>query len=188
METKVCGICGETKPIRTFARSFGVSRKNTCNGCKSRIYSAKLKYELLEAFGFACQCCGERHPDFLTLDHLVGTNHYGTGSTTQQLYAEAKRDNWDKSKYQLLCLNCNAAKGWFGSCPHQTGETPEVRLARLRLDGIGIGRGFVKHTQTFKPGYDPRRSSVVGPNLERLADKLAAAGVTVEQLAQMFTK
>jgi len=36
-----------------------------------------------------------------------------------QIYYKAKREGFPKDRYQLLCANCNLAKGVYGKCPHE---------------------------------------------------------------------
>jgi hypothetical protein len=88
---------------------------------------------MLDALGDKCSCCGYGHPDFLSLDHILndGAEHR-RHLNEQQIYRQAIREGWPKDKYQVLCMNCNFAKGHFGECPHQSGVTAEQRIAELR--------------------------------------------------------
>ena len=67
-----------------------------------------------------CACCGERTPEFLCLDHIEGggTLHRKiTGATGSALYHRLERLGFPPG-FQILCSNCNAAKGHYGKCPH----------------------------------------------------------------------
>jgi hypothetical protein len=96
------------------------------NGTKKRGYSRSwalnLKIEVMNAYGGICACCGESEIIFLTIDHINNDgaekrrNGEPMGNT---LYAKLKRLGFPKSEYQVLCMNCNFAKGLYGSCPHQ---------------------------------------------------------------------
>ena len=68
-----------------------------------------------------CKCCGEKHLQFLAIDHKKGGG-----------YQHRKKHNlWSKKIYkwiidkgfpkgfQILCHNCNLAKGFYGQCPHK---------------------------------------------------------------------
>jgi hypothetical protein len=128
METKYCENCKETKSVEKFERNpDGSIRKHVCKACYGRKYRAQLKLEMLEVFGWKCQCCGEDNPHFLTLDHLDGggSAHRAqyTSNNNEQIYSDARREGWPKDKYQLLCINCNWAKGQFGECPHKSNKT-----------------------------------------------------------------
>lgn len=81
----------------------------------------KIRLEMIEAYGGKCVCCGETEPQFLTIDHINNDGYSkrlageGSGAT---LYMKLKKLDWPKEEYQLLCMNCNFAKGHFGCCPH----------------------------------------------------------------------
>ena len=67
-----------------------------------------------------CACCGETEPHFLGLDHIEGgggkERRCRGGSTG--LLGYLKRNGFPPG-YQVLCHNCNLAKGFYGICPHQ---------------------------------------------------------------------
>ena len=77
----------------------------------------------MAAYGSQCVCCGEDNLDFLTIDHVNGDGaadrrdrkHQGGGAT---FYAWLKARGFpDKNLYQVLCFNCNCAKGTKNACP-----------------------------------------------------------------------
>lgn len=110
-----------------------------CRSCRAekRVYDARrhagnkashrvLKLEVLNAYGGTrCKCCGEEHTEFLTLDHVNGGGNEHrlalTGSRTGgRLYRRLKELGYPNDPpLQVLCLNCNWAKGHFDSCPHE---------------------------------------------------------------------
>ena len=68
-----------------------------------------------------CACCGEKlSHKFLTLDHIDGRKTMGhkQGFGGDKLYRWTIKNNFP-SGLQVLCWNCNSAKGLFGKCPHQ---------------------------------------------------------------------
>jgi len=69
-----------------------------------------------------CRCCGENfNIIFLTIDHIEGREHLSKTEKDQsggQLYRWLKRNNYPEG-YQVLCWNCNSAKGLLGECPHE---------------------------------------------------------------------
>jgi len=69
-----------------------------------------------------CACCGENnHVEFLTIDHIEGRTNLSDKEKTlkgPKLYQWLRRHHYPKG-YQVLCWNCNSAKGLFGKCPHQ---------------------------------------------------------------------
>ncbi len=111
------------------------------NGDRNRAVGRKrrqaLKLEVFDAYGGSeCACCGEAHREFLTIDHVDedGAAHrrsipkkYG-GKAGSHFYRWL-RDNGYPSGFQVLCFNCNFAKGHFGECPHEV----EKRRASLSV-------------------------------------------------------
>jgi len=71
-----------------------------------------------------CNCCGERRIEFLTLDHIYnnGGHHRkkNRNLTGHDLYYWIIRNNFPPI-FQILCMNCNFAKGKDKDhlCPHQ---------------------------------------------------------------------
>ena len=86
----------------------------------------RIKREVFEAYGgCCCLCCGENHIEFLSIDHIEGNGaahrrslgkQYGPGA---RFYSWLKREGYPPG-FRVLCMNCNAALGWFGYCPHST--------------------------------------------------------------------
>lgn len=80
----------------------------------------RLKVRVLTALGGKCACCGELTPEFLTLDHINGggRKHREEVGHTHKLYRAVEKEGCPKDKYRVLCWNCNASIGLWGSCPH----------------------------------------------------------------------
>jgi hypothetical protein len=70
-----------------------------------------------------CDCCGEQHLDFLTIDHMKGggCKHRklicGSDSSTS-FYRWLEKKRFPKG-FRVLCSNCNLAIGKRGICPHK---------------------------------------------------------------------
>jgi hypothetical protein len=88
----------------------------------------RLRIEFLREYGNECACCGEFLPEFLSVDHINndGEKHRQTlspndyrGGNGRDVIRDLKRRGWPKEDYQILCYNCNFAKGWYGECPHE---------------------------------------------------------------------
>jgi len=79
-----------------------------------------LRTSVIEGYGGACACCGEDEPKFLSIDHICGggTQERKTVPSTT-LYRRLIKEGFPRDRYQLLCHNCNMAKGFYGACPHQ---------------------------------------------------------------------
>jgi hypothetical protein len=78
----------------------------------------RLKSRIFAAMGGKCVCCGETEPMFLTLDHVQNDGYLVRKVARHLIYRRAELEGLPKDRYQVLCWNCNAAKGLFGSCPH----------------------------------------------------------------------
>lgn len=77
--------------------------------------------------GTACACCGEDRDYVMDIDHIDGNGSlerrvFGRG----YVYSDVLTMADPKSKYQLLCSNCNQAKRRLGYCPH---SEESVRMA-----------------------------------------------------------
>lgn len=149
---KKCNKCNKIKPLKDF---FKESRtKNGLRGqCKicdtlshknriiklkdkgiynlmvnnwNKVYRWNTKIEIIKGYGGKCKCCGEKRPEFLTIDHI---NNDGKKDRTRysgyQFYQWIKKNKFPKS-LQLLCFNCNSSFGLFGYCPHR----PSIRRER----------------------------------------------------------
>ena len=88
----------------------------------------ELRAEIIKEYGSKCQCCNEAAPEFLSIDHIGndGAKHrraiFGERSGRAggtPFYRYLKRNGFPKEGLQLLCYNCNFAKGHYGKCPHE---------------------------------------------------------------------
>ena len=127
---RTCPKCHVTKATSDFyTRKDGVV-DDCCRRCASDRARAKervIRVELLNRYGNQCACCGESDPRFLALDHVNGggARHRSTGKDGKPkkgmtaIGVIAKREGYPQDgRYQLLCHNCNMAKGFYGACPH----------------------------------------------------------------------
>ena len=85
---------------------------------KKRYYS--LKKEVFDIYGQICACCGESNSLFLTLDHIKEDgNKERKKYRGKAMYKMAVKEK-DKTKYQILCFNCNQGRYINGGiCPHK---------------------------------------------------------------------
>jgi len=76
-----------------------------------------------------CACCGVQGLEFLTLDHIISRKKmdldlqlmnmdYSSELEGKDLYYWLEKNNFP-SGFQILCWNCNFAKGRLGKCPHE---------------------------------------------------------------------
>ncbi len=150
MESKKCGRCGEIKIMDEFCKR--ADRKNgfrcVCLNCK-RLYSnehylknkdmyrksrrdwyQRLKINIFEHYGSTCVCCGEKRKEFLALDHINGggNKHRKEIGVGERIYSWVRKNNYPPL-FQILCHNCNMAKGIYGECPHETERKNTVKQA-----------------------------------------------------------
>jgi hypothetical protein len=87
-------------------------RRNIRNNEKDRVF--------LHYGGYVCACCGFDNKDALVLDHIHGggsRQRRSPGiSSPSQHYRWIIRNNFPEG-YQVLCANCNMAKGNKDKCP-----------------------------------------------------------------------
>jgi len=133
----LCSSCGHARSDATH---------KTCEPCRSRklylyhtrhrskrIAAHKIAHQRLKLATFQaysnltpfCQCCQETAMEFLTIDHINGSDMRNAERTNgahrdsgNALYRRLKREGWPAG-YRVLCLNCNFAIGHFSGCPHQ---------------------------------------------------------------------
>ena len=88
----------------------------------------QMRALVLEAYGNKCTCCGESTFEFLTIDHINGngaTERKELRLTGSKLYWKLRKEGFPKDNYRILCLNCNAARGFYGYCPHTVTRIPD---------------------------------------------------------------
>jgi hypothetical protein len=66
-----------------------------------------------------CVCCGERHLEFLALDHINGggMKHKREIRGSLLYWRWFEKEGWPDG-FRVLCHNCNMSKGAYGYCPH----------------------------------------------------------------------
>lgn len=91
----------------------------------------RLRKEMITAYGGVCTCCGIDDWRFLTIDHINGggNEHRRELGTVggQPFFRWLRNNGYPKDNFQVLCMNCNVAKSWYGQCPHKE----NLGLARL---------------------------------------------------------
>jgi hypothetical protein len=86
----------------------------------------RLRLEVLAAYGAKCACCDEGELAFLEIDHVNGRTDASGSRRGDSLYSWLRRSGFPRDGFQILCSNCNKAKGLYGVCPHQLRVEAEV--------------------------------------------------------------
>ncbi len=105
--------------VRTTAARFYVNHRDEVRAENAR-RNRQYRQEALEAYGGHCACCGEEQYEFLAIDHIDGggNEHRRTvGGRGSQMIYWLRANSYPKG-FQVLCHNCNSAKGFYGECPH----------------------------------------------------------------------
>jgi hypothetical protein len=127
-EQGLCPYCGDrAAPSRSLCTSCLSKDRDRC---RERMRSVdyprgrrQLKREVFSQYGGCrCSCCGETIIEFLQIDHVHGGGNAHRKSirkrSGEQFYKWLKANNFPPG-FQVLCANCNLAKGAFGECPHE---------------------------------------------------------------------
>lgn len=129
---KTCGGCNKSKNRNEFYKS----KPYLCKECLKPILSEKRKarskrqrLEVLKHYSNgepACNCCGESHIEFLTIDHINGggNKHRQSLSDNKEIQGSGGFVRWLLKEgcpagYRVLCYNCNVSLGIHGYCPHE---------------------------------------------------------------------
>jgi hypothetical protein len=104
-----CVDCGGYRDLgsRTYCGRCLIARASTER-------SRQMRAQTLVAYGGEmprCACCGEERTAFLTLDHVNnGGREHRRAKGNQGIYHELRRAGYPFG-FQVLCFNCNIARG-----------------------------------------------------------------------------
>ena len=146
-EVRTCVKCGITKPLNLFVKckQNASGRTTACKECRAKdsakryhrkplkervrhpgVHAARKKRDqeaVFNHYGRTCECCGESHLKFLTVDHIekIGTKKREKEGQTN-IYRFLVRRGMP-SGFRILCFNCNCGRDRNGGiCPHQEGS------------------------------------------------------------------
>jgi hypothetical protein len=89
---------------------------------RKRIEHKAMKLLVINHYGAKCRCCGITDIDVLSLDHTKGRGNIhrrNIGTRGSGFYLWVVNHSYPKF-LRILCLNCNKARGAYGSCPHDS--------------------------------------------------------------------
>lgn len=86
-------------------------------------WSQNLKFSVMAIYSNGqpkCTCCGETRIEFLTMDHINndGAEHRRKIGRGNHITYWLRKNGFPEG-FQVLCINCNFAKGHYGYCPHE---------------------------------------------------------------------
>jgi hypothetical protein len=113
------------------SKEYVITKKKRRETIKSMVFTAYSK-RISKSEIPCCNCCGlNDHLDFLSIDHIDGRNNLSDEEKNLKggkLYAWLIKHRYPKG-YQVLCWNCNSAKGMKknnNKCPHETARIEET--------------------------------------------------------------
>lgn len=86
---------------------------------KQRDQHRKSRQKMVALYGGMCVCCGEKNWEFLAIDHVNNDGAEDRRITKPSEYYKRFLTGIRLPGFQVLCHNCNSAKGYYGYCPHQ---------------------------------------------------------------------
>ncbi len=102
------------------ARKYVAENREEINE-RQRKCNVERRVRVLWTYGSRCVCCGESRYEFLAIDHVNGdgaAHRHKIGKGGSSFYAWLIKNNFPEG-FQILCWNCNWAKGVYGKCPHK---------------------------------------------------------------------
>jgi hypothetical protein len=145
---KQCSKCKQSLPVSQFSYSAKTATgfSPSCKACRKALHVAEVTTQVFQQKRDArreykknydkeqrlivlkhysnntlsCACCGESHYEFLCIDHINGGGNKHRKTLSKQgnnLGRWLLKNNFPEG-FQVLCHNCNMAKGFHGACPH----------------------------------------------------------------------
>jgi len=105
-------------------RSHRDRSRKTLRDCSYRLW-----LNTLHLLGDQCACCCEKRLSMLNVDHIYndGASHRKRVGGARQTYREILVMENPKSRFQVLCSNCNLSKVRNkGACEHLTNKEPKT--------------------------------------------------------------
>lgn len=132
-------------------KEYAINNKEK-RSLKAKNRNLKNKLDTIEHYGKECKCCRESLHYFLSIDHIYGkgNEHRKKIGSSSSFNIWLRLNNYPKDKFQLLCFNCNMAKGFYGCCPHdinfdlkntQSKSKVAIRSREIKLEVINYYGG-----------------------------------------------
>jgi len=115
--------------IKSYHHQYYLKQKEKINA-RNRDYRHSTRLAALNHYSNNdphCECCNERHLEFLAIDHINGNgNKHRIELNQRNIFLWLKRNAYP-SGFRLLCHNCNFALGLYKECPH---NNPEFKIQK----------------------------------------------------------
>lgn len=135
-EKKLAWDRNHKERLRIYAQNYNATHKKEVAEYRRR-YRLRIKLEVFNHYSngeMCCACCGEKHIEFLSIDHINGGGEEHRKKKGSYLYMSLKAEGFPTG-YRVLCHNCNQSLGFYGYCPHQKLEKQELRYNRRNTGG-----------------------------------------------------
>ena len=131
-EIKGQSITEQRATHRTTSKKFAEANRELCRA-RARESRYAVRREVLAAYGGKCSCCGEHCFEFLQFDHIHGGGkaHRKIAGLGYKFCLWLRRNNFPPI-VQVLCSNCNFAKGHYGECPHERERRDSTAIKKIR--------------------------------------------------------
>ncbi|MBC8294550.1 MAG: hypothetical protein H8E55_01940 [Pelagibacterales bacterium] len=115
---------------------FNTKQRLLSRQMRSKLNSLNERYKCIKAYGNECNCCKNNVWQFLSIDHIYNDGaseraQFKIRGTT--FYKYLRKLGYPTVNYQLLCTNCNSAKGYHGFCPHQLNTLNDCSFCGVAL-------------------------------------------------------
>jgi hypothetical protein len=124
--SKECKSLAHSRRRAPLVKAWKAKNPDYFNAYQREVCRA-YRLKILKHYGGSppkCACCGENEYKFLCIDHINGKGNEhrreltGHKESSTGLYRWLINNNYPLG-FQVLCYNCNNAKGHYGKCPHQ---------------------------------------------------------------------
>lgn len=116
---KEFGISEKKKLYEKRYREEHKEKISEYNKSSSRKIRERYKELVFNHYGRKCECCGENHLDFLTIDHVEGNGRKHRKEIRNHINDWLVKNNFPDG-FKVLCLNCNFGRYKNnGICPHK---------------------------------------------------------------------
>lgn len=164
----ICRICLIDLNTKNCQASHLIRKNNICRRCnqdQENVRNKERRLEILEKLGNKCECCGIDNICLLSIDHIYGGGHKDAAKCRGKQYLKKLLKMPEEelfAKYQLLCFNCNYAKGFWKVCTHTLKE--EISSSLL------VGNHGIK--QTHLPAEEKKKRALQLRQILVLKDRL----------------